>query len=72
MSLETKDWEAASLAFKTLSVVQMKELIEELQAKLKATSFFSFKRRKELESCIFACQGNYGVKTLKLTAEESE
>lgn len=32
LSFETKDWEAAHLAYKSLSVIQMKELLGALRA----------------------------------------
>lgn len=32
LSFETKDWEASHLAFKSLSIMKMKELLDDLRA----------------------------------------
>ena len=51
-SFEPKNWEAANIVYKSLNIIKMKELLDDLKAMLEATSFFSFKRKKELESCV--------------------
>ena len=50
----------------------MNEFLDDLQVMLEATNFFSFKRKKELESCISVCYGSYKIKRSRLTLNEKE